>query len=72
MIYNMPNTLWVKLHNMLLENKISVDGESRFLVDNWLSNEYGLIALDESYVDMCYSYQATDDVKLVEFILRWT
>ena len=71
MIYNMPERLWCELARMLMDSGINVEGTSRFNVDNWLSSEYGLVALNEYNIKF-YQYRATDDEKLLEFILRYS
>ena len=71
MIYNMPRGKWRELAIMLKNSGINVEGTSRFNVDNWLSSEYGLVALNEYNIKF-YQYRATDDAKFLEFILRYS
>ena len=71
MIYNMPKKLWRELYRMLRDSGVHVEGSSEFLVDNWLIKEYGLFSIEDNAVGF-YQYRATDDEKLLEFILRWT
>ena len=71
MIYNMPERLWCELARMLMDSGVHIEGTSDYLVDNWLIKEYSMFAVQEPFNGF-FQYRATDDVKLLEFILRYS